>query len=151
MTLILPRRSFLLGLASALAAPSIVRSSSIMPVKSVGISWLEETAMFPLVSRRAWMLTNAEWTSGARENNVPRGKLKFQEVWLPDTGAPPALKRISTRETESCHFEYRHEPLFGMDGSVQMIHRPGTAELVVSAREATELTLDPLSTLYEIG
>lgn len=40
--LILPRRKFLVGLASALAAPAIVRASSLMPIKVLA----EETIVF---------------------------------------------------------------------------------------------------------
>lgn len=35
MSLILPRRKFLLGLGAALAAPAIVRFESLMPVKAI--------------------------------------------------------------------------------------------------------------------
>lgn len=34
--LILPRRSFLTGLASLIAAPGIVKAESLMPVRSIG-------------------------------------------------------------------------------------------------------------------
>jgi hypothetical protein len=35
----LARRSFLTGLASALAAPAIVRAASLMPVKTLQLDW----------------------------------------------------------------------------------------------------------------
>ena len=43
MGLILPRRSFLAGLASALAAPAIVKASSLMPVRALPLSLLQIT------------------------------------------------------------------------------------------------------------
>lgn len=46
--LILPRRKFLTGLASLIAAPAIVRASSLMPVKSVTIYKTAALATEPL-------------------------------------------------------------------------------------------------------
>jgi hypothetical protein len=37
--MIIKRRSFLTGLASALAAPAIVRASSLMPVRGIIVPW----------------------------------------------------------------------------------------------------------------
>lgn len=51
MSLILPRRRFLAGLAAAFAAPAIVRAESLMPVKSLAsCSWEAGTARFPDVT-----------------------------------------------------------------------------------------------------
>jgi len=41
MTIELPRRSFLLGLASLIAAPAVVRAGSLMPVKAP--KWIQPT------------------------------------------------------------------------------------------------------------
>lgn len=45
MTLELPRRSFITGLVSLLAAPAIVRTSSLMPVRALD-SWHTEHVIF---------------------------------------------------------------------------------------------------------
>lgn len=43
--LILPRRKFITGLVSLMAAPAIVRASSLMPVKVVIDPWINYTVM----------------------------------------------------------------------------------------------------------
>jgi hypothetical protein len=50
MTLILPRRRFLTGLASLIAAPAIVRAEALMPIKV----WTPP--------RELWRIPPSEWT-----------------------------------------------------------------------------------------
>jgi hypothetical protein len=39
---LIPRRAFLTGILSTLAAPAVVRATSIMPVKALPLNWLDE-------------------------------------------------------------------------------------------------------------
>jgi hypothetical protein len=48
MSLILPRRSLLAGLAALVAAPAIVRASSLMPVKALKTEWPPQHAFHAL-------------------------------------------------------------------------------------------------------
>lgn len=55
-SLITSRRTFIGGLASLIAAPAIVRVSSLMPVKVVDLLWAEEAMILPPGEYHAYLI-----------------------------------------------------------------------------------------------
>lgn len=54
----IPRRSFLLGLGSLIAAPAIVRASSLMPVRGIIMDVPAWTPQLMFFSGRYWWVEN---------------------------------------------------------------------------------------------
>lgn len=52
------RRSFLTGLASVLAAPAIVRASSLMPVRGIVMDWAPPKAYY--FQNRVWWIVGPQ-------------------------------------------------------------------------------------------
>ena len=79
MSLILRRREFLVGLVSAaFAAPSIVRTASIMPVRAPLL--IPAPPVIAVEPKRAWVITGIEHTTDsyrANHQNRVRTKLRF--------------------------------------------------------------------------
>jgi hypothetical protein len=66
------RRSIILGLTTLLAAPAIVRASSLMPIKSFGA---------PDWRRLAYPVDGFSWYSGFETLNIPATRGAFPIEW----------------------------------------------------------------------
>jgi hypothetical protein len=129
LTLELPRRNFLQGLGLAiLAAPAIVKSTNIMPVRNPPI--FISKPVFQSVNK-AWMVTDVEY-SGCGHGGA-QTKVRLCEIY---GGADDRFLTVSfdTKKAKSVNIEQRycHETMMGVDGAVFVpIHTPATLEMIL--------------------
>lgn len=87
----LSRRSFFGGLAAAIAAPAIVKASSLMPIKAVKV--LPDDEWLKLMQAR--MATAYKATMEAMVRNLYTGEPTGVKVWWDDEKCEPQFSVIS--------------------------------------------------------
>lgn len=103
--MIIQRRAFLTGLASLLAAPAIVKASSLMPVKAIREPTNEE--MMALLKQRmdeAYQVTRESMARILYGNPdfVPQRFTGFETIWV---GEPGGIN----------HWPYEKHPYHGLE------------------------------------